>query len=198
MTRKIQTAFAILFAVFLLSGCKKKPEYPLCRNDSDCGEGEMCVDGRCMQCRISQDCPEGFECVDGVCKAPEESSGAAEEDTVAGASLTSSHEECSADNIYFAFDSYELIPAEIEKLKKAAHCLVMKGAGDVVIVGHCDPRGTEEYNMGLGLKRANAIKRFLVGYGIPKKEIEVYSKGEENATGYNEATWAKDRKGVFQ
>jgi len=65
-------------------------------------------------------------------------------------------------------------------------------------VGHCDPRGTEEYNMGLGLGRANAIKKYLVSYGVPEGDITLYSKGEEDSEGTDEAGWAKDRKGEIE
>ena len=184
-----------LVIVLFMAGCPKKPEYPLCNNDDDCREGETCVNGRCVECQVDSDCPSGQACVEGVCS--EDTSGGGEDEVMAG-SVSSSVEECALSNIYFDFDSAELKPAALNNLKTVAECLLSKGAKDITIVGHCDPRGTEEYNMGLGLERANAVKKYLVSYGVPEEEITIYSKGEEEAEGTDEAGWAKDRKGEIE
>ena len=184
----------VLSVAFL--GCKKKPDYPLCKSSADCKEGELCVDGRCVQCQTDSDCPSGEACVDGVCSVADASS--MRPGSYAAGSVTSSEKECSLESIFFDFDSAELKPAAVGALKETAQCLLKKGATNITVEGHCDPRGTEEYNMGLGLERAKAIKNFLVAYGIPKTEIKVYSKGEEDASGTDETTWAYDRKGIFK
>ncbi len=189
---------AILFIILCAAGCKKKPEYPLCSNDGDCREGEFCVNGSCVECRTNEDCPGGKECIEGLCAVVVDAPDEPGEGETSSGSLQTPYEECSLANIYFAFDSAELKPKAVEALKKSAECLLSKGAEDIVIVGHCDPRGTEEYNMGLGLERAHAIKKYLANYGIPEGEMTTYSKGEEDATGYNKATWAEDRKGIMK
>lgn len=194
--RKMMSFISLgLFIVLFMTGCPKKSDYPLCNSSDDCKEGEMCVDGRCVQCRTDSDCPSGMACVEGVCS---EEAGEGGEDEIAAGSISSSHEECSMSSIYFDFDSAQLKPATVKALKETAECLLSKNAKDITIVGHCDPRGTEEYNMGLGLERANAIKKFLVNYGIAGEEITLYSKGEEDAEGTDEKSWAKDRKGEFE
>jgi peptidoglycan-associated lipoprotein len=197
MTRTLSLAALGLLVALCVTGCHKKPKYPLCNSNDDCKEGEMCVDGKCVQCRTDSDCPSGIPCVDGVCNKDAAGSEAGEGELSAG-SVSSPYEECSLANIYFDFDSSQLKPAAVTALKAVAECLLSKGAKDVTILGHCDPRGTEEYNMGLGLERANAVKKFLVSYGVPGEEIKVYSKGEEEAEGTDEAGWAKDRKGEFK
>jgi len=197
-TRTLTTALALCCFV-LGAGCGKKPEYPQCKSDKDCRDGEKCHDGKCVQCIDDSDCEEGEACMDGVCAASEGKDDASwKKAGVAAAEVTTPYESCNLDNVFFDFDSAAIRPGSIVSLKKTAECLLKKGPENVVVEGHCDPRGTEEYNMGLGLERANAIKTFLVKYGVPRKEIKVYSKGEEDAAGEDEATWASDRKGVFK
>jgi peptidoglycan-associated lipoprotein len=197
LMRKMTATISLGLAIALfMAGCPKKPEYPNCKSDDDCREGETCLNGRCVECQEDSDCPSGQACVEGVCTSDTEGKGG--EDEVMAGSISSSVEECSLSNIYFDFDSAELKPAALASLKTLAECLLSKGAKNITIVGHCDPRGTEEYNMGLGLERANAIKKYLVSYGVAEEEITIYSKGEEDAEGTDEAGWAKDRKGEIE
>ncbi len=69
----------------------------------------------------------------------------------------------------------------------------------VLIEGHCDERGTNEYNMALGDKRGRAAKEFLISYGIDAGRIELISYGEERpfAGGHNEVAWAQNRRAHF-
>jgi peptidoglycan-associated lipoprotein len=62
------------------------------------------------------------------------------------------------------------------------------------LVGHADPRGEEEYNMVLGGKRADNVKHFLTGVGLPDAQAMTTSRGEMDATGTDESSWAKDRR----
>ena len=66
--------------------------------------------------------------------------------------------------------------------------------GRVRITGAADPRGTEEYNLALGDRRATSVKRFLSALGVADTAIETVSTGEEFATGTDESTWARDRR----
>jgi peptidoglycan-associated lipoprotein len=197
MKKVLPVVVCLIGLAFAVTGCKKKPEYPLCKSSKDCKEGEMCVDGKCVQCQVDSDCPSGEKCVQGVCSQAS-ADAAGKPGTIAAGSVTSSEKECSLENIYFDFDSAVLRPDAVSALKETAQCLIKKGAKNIIVEGHCDPRGTEEYNMGLGLERANAVKKFLVNYGISKKEIKVFSKGEEEASGTDEETWSYDRKGTFK
>ncbi len=81
--------------------------------------------------------------------------------------------------VYFEFNSFTLTPRSSEELSEAASFLLEQSSMRVLIEGHCDERGSAEYNMGLGENRARAVKRFLQNYGIPAIRIEVTSWGKE-------------------
>jgi peptidoglycan-associated lipoprotein len=96
----------------------------------------------------------------------------------------------------FAFDSANVQPADHEILGKLARCFTdgpLKGR-QMRLVGHADPRGEEEYNMVLGGKRADNVKGFLVQKGLPDGQCETSSRGEMDATGTDDASWAQDRR----
>ena len=97
---------------------------------------------------------------------------------------------------YFDFDSANVQPAARATLSKLAKCFTdgpLKGR-KMNLVGHADQRGEEEYNMVLGGKRADNVKGFLVSVGLPDAQAMTTSRGEMDATGTDEASWAKDRR----
>jgi peptidoglycan-associated lipoprotein len=97
---------------------------------------------------------------------------------------------------YFDFDSAHVQDNARAVLTKLAKCFTdgpLKGR-KMNLVGHADPRGEEEYNMVLGGKRADNVKHFLVGVGLPDAQAMTTSRGEMDATGTEEASWAKDRR----
>lgn len=102
-------------------------------------------------------------------------------------------------NVYFAFDDYTLSPEAQESLNKLAD--YMKGNGSVVvqIEGHCDERGSTEYNLALGERRAQSVKNYLVQLGIDPARLPTMSWGEEKpaAQGSNESAWAQNRRAAF-
>lgn len=87
--------------------------------------------------------------------------------------------------ILFEYNQAEITSSEIKKLERIAACLNENKQIRVVVEGHCDERGSSEYNMGLGEKRATAVQNWLSAYGISKSRVDVTSYGEENliATG---------------
>ena len=100
--------------------------------------------------------------------------------------------------IYFALDRYAVAPAERPKLQNAIKWLADNPTKSLVLVGHCDWRGTAEYNLGLGDRRANAVKRYLESLGADGKRLETLSKGSTDAKqSGGEAEWAKDRRVDF-
>lgn len=101
--------------------------------------------------------------------------------------------------IYFAYDSAELTAESRDTLRRAAQWLAQGPNRSIAfrIEGNCDPRGTEEYNIGLGERRAQAAREFLVAAGIDGGRMSTVSYGEEHATGTGEAGWAKDRRDDF-
>ena len=101
--------------------------------------------------------------------------------------------------VYFGYDSSILAPAELAKVQQAAD--YMTGNADVVLIveGHCDERGSNEYNLSLGEQRALALRSALVNLGISADRIQSRSFGEEKPAvlGSGEAAWAQNRRGEF-
>ncbi|MEH6584928.1 MAG: peptidoglycan-associated lipoprotein Pal [Halioglobus sp.] len=96
---------------------------------------------------------------------------------------------------YFDYDSYNLKPEAVEALD--AHISSMQGNESTVrLEGHTDERGTREYNMALGERRANAVRDYMVVNGVPSYRIESVSYGEERpiAYGSGESNWSQNRR----
>ena len=102
-------------------------------------------------------------------------------------------------DVNFDYDKYNLKPEAQDILKKAAPAYLKYSNAKLVVEGHCDERGTVEYNLVLGEKRANEAAKFLVDLGIAKDRIKTISYGEENPLdkGHDEAAWAKNRRAHF-
>ncbi len=103
------------------------------------------------------------------------------------------------EDIYFDFDRYNLTPAAQENLLMKAQWLRENPDATVTIEGHCDERGTNEYNLALGDRRADSAKGFLVNLGISASRLTTISYGEERpvCTQSTEECWAKNRRGNF-
>lgn len=102
-------------------------------------------------------------------------------------------------DVFFAFDQYELDTASMGVL--SANARAIREAGTTILVsGHCDERGTLEYNLALGEKRANAVRDYLVSLGVPAAKLRVTSYGENRpfTQGSTEAAWAQNRRAHFQ
>jgi peptidoglycan-associated lipoprotein len=97
---------------------------------------------------------------------------------------------------FFSYDSANVRPQDNTVLKKLADCFMtgpLKGR-ELRLVGHADPRGEEEYNMLLGGRRADNVKTAIAGQGMTADKIATTSRGKLDATGTDEASWAKDRR----
>jgi peptidoglycan-associated lipoprotein len=105
-----------------------------------------------------------------------------------------------SEKIYFDFDKADLKPAARAALEKKARFLQSNSSYSVNIEGHCDERGTNEYNLALGERRANAAKKYLTSLGISAGRITTISYGEERpfASGHNEAAWSQNRRDEFK
>ena len=101
--------------------------------------------------------------------------------------------------IYFEYNKAELTAEAIATLRRAAQWLTQGTNRSITfrIEGNCDPRGTEEYNIGLGERRAQAAKEYLIAAGIDTGRIQTLSYGEEKATGGSEDGWIRDRRDDF-
>ncbi len=102
-------------------------------------------------------------------------------------------------DIHFDFDKYDIRPMDAEILKENAALLMKYPKVKIQVEGHCDERGTNEYNLALGERRANAVKKYLVSLGISENRISTISYGEEKPLdpGHNEEAWAKNRRAHF-
>lgn len=101
--------------------------------------------------------------------------------------------------VYFDFDRSAIKPNERPKIEAVAAYLRANPNKDVKVEGHCDERGTEEYNRALGERRALAVREELIRNGIAPERIETISYGEDRPAelGHNEEAWAKNRRAEF-
>ncbi|MBW2282492.1 MAG: peptidoglycan-associated lipoprotein Pal [Deltaproteobacteria bacterium] len=101
--------------------------------------------------------------------------------------------------IYFDFDDFGLRSRAKQDLQHNAGLLSKRSDSRVEIQGNCDERGTEEYNLALGKKRAEAARRYLIDLGVKSSQITTISFGEESPVvrASNEAAWAKNRRDDF-
>ena len=140
--------------------CRQNQCGPECEGDDECVDGKTCSGGSCVaktECSADSDCPGGKDCESGTC-------------------VTASN-ECSLENIYFGYDDASVDPSGRSVLQNNAKCL--KSGGKVMIEGHCDERGTSEYNIALGERRAHNAKKYLQSLGVDKDAMRTLSYGEE-------------------
>jgi outer membrane protein OmpA-like peptidoglycan-associated protein len=96
----------------------------------------------------------------------------------------------------FAYDESDLLPADRDVLQQVADCLVrgpLQGTR-VQLVGRADPRGTEEYNLGLGTRRAETVRVYLERLGVPADRMAATTRGDLDASGVSESGWQRDRR----
>ena len=127
-------------------------------------------------CRVDADCGSGERCDGGACSATVKSG-------------------CDLVRVGFAFDSAQLSADAMSALRDDARCIGDRGAASLLIEGHCDERGTAQYNVALGARRAEAVRKYLADLGV-KAKLETVSFGKELplVQGTGEAAWAKNRR----
>jgi len=101
--------------------------------------------------------------------------------------------------VYFAFDSYALAPSEVAKIEQVAKHLLANESHVLVVEGHCDARGSAEYNLALGENRAQSIRGHLVNLGVDGNRLQTRSFGSEKPAmaGSGEDVWKLNRRGEF-
>jgi len=216
--QKLLSACMLLALALIATACGG-PSYPKCDEDDDCHKGEYCVDSRCEQCRSADDCSPGQTCNSGVCETDSTyctsqndcSAGKNCEDNHCVDSATSAKRrahldtsfeaggagQCELAPLYFDYDSSVLSDQAREQLSRNAQCARQRGARGLHLTGMTDQRGTEEYNLALGERRAQAAASYLRSLGTGG-EITSSSVGEELATGADETGWARDRRVDFK
>jgi len=101
--------------------------------------------------------------------------------------------------VYFDFDASEVRPDQISRIEGNAAFIKSNPDYEIKIEGNCDPRGTNEYNMALGERRALSAKKYLINLGVDEAKLSTISYGEERLLleGQDELSWAQDRRDDF-
>ncbi len=104
-----------------------------------------------------------------------------------------------SDRVLFSYDSAELTPEARAIVEKWARVLTQNGGTKIMIEGHCDERGTREYNLALGERRAVVIRNYLASLGVNSPGLQSISYGKEKPVviGSNDQSWAQNRRGVL-
>lgn len=156
-----------------------------CLDNSECGAGQFCDGGNCTskpECGPNADtaaCPAGSNCEGGRCVV--------------------SLAQCSTEPVYFDFNQASVKRNQRSKLDSIAQCLKGDNVAPITIQGHCDERGTEEYNLALGERRAEAARRYLESAGVSSSKLSTVSYGESRPAenGSNSSAWRKNRRAEF-
>jgi peptidoglycan-associated lipoprotein len=106
-------------------------------------------------------------------------------------------QSCELSSVYFDYDSSTLSDSARDQLSRNASCLRERGARGAHLTGLTDPRGTEEYNLALGERRAQSAQQYLKSLGV-SGDISYSSMGEELVSGTDESGWARDRRVDFK
>lgn len=102
------------------------------------------------------------------------------------------------DRIFFGYDAYDLTGEAQDILARQSEWLKTYPSTSILVEGHADERGTREYNLALGERRAVAVKNYLVALGVDASRVETISYGKERpaVVGSNEGAWSRNRRGV--
>ena len=223
--RRVSLLVVTLVGLVTLAGCPAKPKNGECKSSKDCaaqeGFGKVCVEGRCQECGTDADCREGFvcrtnkcvpkpqcqadaDCPSGQrcegerCVAPPKPSGEGEGAGAAG-KVPAECQDTGAFTIRFGFDQSTITADSQSALQMLADCLKRAPAKSVLISGHADERGTTQYNIALGARRAEAARKYLSDLGSGAK-LDTVSFGKEKplCSESNEECWARNRRDEFQ
>ena len=131
--------------------------------------------------------------------APTAAAAPTEEEIFAKMTLEQLNQKGVLGDVLFGLDSTELTPEARGIIQKNADYMKRWTSTKVLIEGHADSRGTNEYNLALGERRADVTRDYLVSLGIPADRLTIVSKGEEDpgCTEENESCWARNRRGKF-
>jgi peptidoglycan-associated lipoprotein len=186
-----------------------------CRDDKTCGAGKTCQSGGCTDvvgyCDKTHACGEGSECgANNRCAQVEVAPAPfveCDESKPCGAGSHCQNGHCVTPpqggpgctdfpSPHFEYESPDVRGEARETLERLAKCLTTGTLkkGHLLLTGHCDARGEQEFNMSLGDYRAQAVKAALVGLGVPTDKISTSSRGKLDAVGQDEAGWAQDRR----
>lgn len=185
-----------------------------CRDSAACGAGRECTAGSCVAiegycdeargCAAGQTCAANHRC-QGLEEAPKVAVECDDNHPCASGQCQNGHcvapprggpgcEDFPAPK--FDYEQFSLRDDFKTTLERLARCVTtgsLKGRR-LLLTGHCDPRGEGEFNMALGAHRAETVKTFLVGLGVPTAQVATSSRGKLDASGSDDVSWANDRR----
>jgi peptidoglycan-associated lipoprotein len=212
------SALAALAVVAQLTACPSPPKNGECKSSKDCeaqaGFGKVCVSGQCAECAADTDCKDGFSCKANKCEpkpaAPAAAAAVPKAECAADAECGSGKgcqsgkcvstvdaacADASAFTAHFGYDQSTVSGDSATALKAAAACLAKAPARRVQVSGHADDRGTTQYNLALGKKRAEAVKKYLADLGVAGAiETSTYGKEQPLCREAAESCWSKNRR----
>ncbi|MFT4706009.1 MAG: peptidoglycan-associated lipoprotein [Bradymonadia bacterium] len=163
--------------------CRNNRCEPQCSSDGDCGPTERCDAGECIEaeCRTDDQCEAGFRCDNYTCQLippPPEPCASGEFETV-----------------LFDFDESVMSSSAQRTMDHNLACF-NRESRDTVLAGHCDERGTTEYNLALGERRSRSVRSWLESNDIPRSRLRTVSYGETRpaARGNGESVWRQNRR----
>ncbi len=198
--------FLVVLTMLVLGGCKGSAP-GTCKKDTDCKEG-VCVFGKCQECAVDKDCSAGKSCQENKCVGAGAQTCADSSDCgtgmsceggicVASAAAAASASSCEmTGTVHFDFNVYELRSGDRDFLSQIASCMRSNSGTHFLIAGNTDERGTVEYNLALGEKRAKAVSQYLQNSGIDGSRMNTVSYGKEKPVNpaHNEEAWAENRR----
>jgi peptidoglycan-associated lipoprotein len=177
---------SLLVAAVVLSGCAKRPATTQAAAPAPTGSASTTAATPPAPAPVQSDTPTAAT----TTPAPSSTARPAVQDFAAVPELA---------DVFFDFDKYDIRPGDAKTLDANANWLKSNPNHLVLIEGHCDERGTNEYNLALGERRAKSTMNYLVSQGVQANRITIISYGEERpqCTEHNEACWAKNRRAHF-
>jgi peptidoglycan-associated lipoprotein len=162
-----------------------------CISDEQCGTGKMCEASSCVpvECSDTQPCSGSMVCQAGRCAAATTGNNT----TGNGETLNCSKRQ----TVLFDFNVSDLRSDARQVLDTLAKCMTRSADWQLTVEGHADDRGTTEYNLQLGDRRAGSVKEYLVRLGVPKNRVKAISYGEEKPVDHSgtEEGWTRNRRG---
>jgi peptidoglycan-associated lipoprotein len=178
--------------------CMKGRCEQVCAADDECGDGSICEASRCVtaQCKSDDACGAGGSCKQGRCLRAGET---AKNGGAGGGDGGEAGAVCEKRNtrVQFDFNASDLRPDGRAVLDTLAKCMAKNADWKITVEGHCDDRGTPEYNLSLGESRAKSVKKYLTALGVEDKRVRVVTYGEEKPLdgAASEDAWSKNRRG---
>ena len=182
--KKVFFFLVVLLMILLCSCAKKKIEQVYGSHNQNQGQNST-----------SQGSVSSPEMINQPIEIPVSQSSALQDSYAA----TDTQKKFGQEDIYFNFDEFAVSPDGKKILASKAAFLKTHPTLKVMVEGHCDERGTTEYNLALGEKRAGEVKKYLIFLGIDGNRLSVISYGKEKpaASGHNEEAWAMNRRAHF-